>query len=76
MTHTVDGAVITPDIISALKDFQCGSCDWLLKSLDNSTELMLDNRDQYDAKELLEIMAAFQMLKTYINDFKAGGKHE
>lgn len=71
-TTEINGARITSEIISAIKDFQCGRCDWVIDSLDSVIDTLLDNRDQYDPTELLNQIASFRLLKLYLNELKKG----
>lgn len=71
-TTEINGARITSEVITAIKDFQNGRCDWIIESLDSVIDLLLDNRDQYDPTELLNQIASFRLLKVYLNDLKKG----
>ncbi|MEG0890173.1 MAG: hypothetical protein RSH25_17065 [Bacteroides sp.] len=71
MTATnVDGAVLTPDILTLIKDFQNERCDWAIDTIDKVVDILLDVRDEYEATEILEILGCFRLLKLYLNDLK------
>lgn len=74
----IEGANITPEIIAAIKDFQCGRNDWMIERLDAINDLLLDHHDDdyYEPKEILSAMSEVRLIKRYINDFIEGGQHE
>lgn len=42
MTHTIDGVIITPEILDTLKDFQEGGIELRMKCIERLTDYVLD----------------------------------
>lgn len=64
MTHTIDGVIITPEILDTLKDLQEGGIELRIKCIERLTDFVLDyETPTSDPKEILDLVKDCRYLK-------------